>query len=774
VTDEELAGQPGAVATRAEDEADSAAAEPVFSPKDFRLNLGARLAVADEPLTSVAAHLGVVADEPLPNLDSPAIRKLTWEHVVPDRPESSAPSAATLAPLPPPRRVPPPPPQPVNKFEPPAAAVPPEADVEVFASEPVVVDDALDLVEVDQIDHEVVREETVDEVEAVEDEEVVIDDGAVIDEDEDEVDAVPVEADAVEADVVDDDIEAHELAAVVQTAAPAGQPEVNRLGSVPDLFDDDDDAPIELPPITPSGPIVASPVAPTPVYAPVLAETLYVPPPTRNPTSMIAAVAVDQGKKGKGKKGKPHSGRKQKRHLFRTFMTLVILFGLLAGGAFAAKKYLLHEPTWSAELKPLADEVAATRGLQFSEAVDVSPVPVADYAARLAGSAIDTSGQTLPTWRALGLVNGQLDLEAIGRQAMNDSPAFYDAATKTIYVSEDLQAQAHLYKFAIHRAMTMALLDQQYDWSGRAASATPAASFALRATVDADALAVANTLAAGDTPELLAAEQLAFAQGHGDVASTSPYAAHLAGRIGVALRPTIAAADAASLTALEQATPLNDDIFDARRPPAIVASPPGTQGMMFWYYVLASRIDDGQAWTAATRWLGDSLVTSTDATSQCVDAKIAAADPDGAASLLASFTAWAAAAPAESATVVVPIEGNQVSIRACDPGATLTAQLPAKVPVAFGGAGVEGALVAAARSAAGEAIVDANCLVTAARQRGVALASPADDAPVVAVGWEPAFVAANLDLGAGCVSAAPVAPAPTPTVAPAAPETPAP
>ena len=120
---------------------------------------------------------------------------------------------------------------------------------------------------------------------------------------------------------------------------------------------------------------------------------------------------------------------------------------------------------------------------------------------------------------------------------------------------------------------------------------------------------------------------------------------------------------------------------------------------MFWYYVLASRIDDGQAWSAAVRWTGDSMVTSTGAASQCVDAKVAAADPDGAAVLLAAFPSWAAAAPAESATTVVPIEGNQVAIRACDPGAAVTAQLPVKVPVAFGGAGVERALVQAAVSA---------------------------------------------------------------------------
>jgi hypothetical protein len=163
------------------------------------------------------------------------------------------------------------------------------------------------------------------------------------------------------------------------------------------------------------------------------------------------------------------------------------------------------------------------------------------------------------------------------------------------------------------------------------------------------------------------------------------------------------------------------------------------------------------------------MATSTNMNTQCVDAKIAAGDPDGAAVLLASFTSWASTAPAGSTTLVVPVEGNQISIRACDPGAAASAQLPARVPLAFGGAGAEGALVAAADSAAGDASVDGTCLITAARQRSVPLASPADEAPAIANGWQPPYVAANLDLGTGCVNAAAVAPAPVDAAAAPAP-----
>ena len=716
VTDEEQASQPGAVATRTDEEPETSAAEQVFTPKDFRLNLGARL-VPDE--------------EPLPNLDNPAIRTLTWEHVVPDRPASSTPSAATTVPLPPPSRVPPPlPPAPVTSLLPPGLVGPP-----------------LPVAALRDVEFEV-AEEFVDE-------ELAVEDQLAVDEDEflDEV----TDADEIEVDKdlgTDLDSEIDEVAVAVAAPHPVAEVpkqvvpevEVNRLSSVPELVDDD--SPIELPPITPSGPVVASPQS---LYTPVLAETLYIPPPQRAATTTVAVTVADR----RETRRKPRRRRK-KGHLLRTFMTLVVLFGLLGGGAFAAKKYLLHPVTWSAELKPLADGVATQRGLEFKSSVPVTAVPVADYATRLASSTIDITTDHAPVWRALGLLNGEFDLESIGRQAMNDSPAFYDPATKTIYVSDDLKAFEHLYRFALRRSLATALLDQQFGYGSRLSAKSPAAALGLRATIDGDALAVANALAVTDAPDQLAPEFLSFVEGHGNTTSPSQYAATITGRPGVVMRPTVAslANDPVSLATLEQATPSNDAVLDAGRLAPTAASAPSTQGMMFWYYVLARRIDDGQAWSAANRWTGDSMTVTTAALpSPCVDATFSAADAEGAAVVLAAFQTWAAAAPVESTTQVAPIDDTQIAIRACDPGAVLTAALPARVPVVFGGAGVERALVESAVSAARNTKVDAVCVVKAARARGGVLTSPADDAPVLSVGWQPAYVAANIDLAATCVAA---------------------
>ena len=289
-----MAIEPGAVATRPDDEPDgSPLAEPVFKPRDFRLNLQARLAEPAEPLT---------------DLDSPAIRKLTWEHVVPDRPASSAPSAATIVPLPPPRRVvPPAPPRPAKPLEPPAgdrrrrcptSRLAPQTMYRMRSS----------------LTRSLQLSTTIS----------------------------PTKISTPTRLPTSDRRRARRRRryrcatgrrrrgrCCGRTVEP--RPEVNRLALVPDLIDDD--SPIELPAITPSGPIVAHAQS---VYRPVLAETFYVPPPARPPTTTVAAMVADSKSSRRRAPGKP------KRHLFRSFVTLVVLFGLLAGGAFAAKKYLLQ------------------------------------------------------------------------------------------------------------------------------------------------------------------------------------------------------------------------------------------------------------------------------------------------------------------------------------------------------------------------------------------------------------------------------------------------
>lgn len=523
---------------------------------------------------------------------------------------------------------------------------------------------------------------------------------------------------------------------------PPPREEVNTLASVPDMVVDD--SLVQLPQITPSsGPVVASARS---VYTPVLPETLFAVSPRPTPPNMAAIVAESNA-------AWHRATRKQKRHFFRRFFSFVVLLGLLGGGAYAGKMYLQREPTWPADIKPLATDVANTRGLHFKASVAVTALQPDEYATRLATALVAATPDDAASWRAFGLLNGELDLQAIGRQAMEDAPAFYEPASKSVLVTADLVPFEHLYRFALRRALASALLDQRFDWSGRLQTASPASAFALRALIDADALNVANILAVQDAADQLTPERLSFIQANGAAPSPSQYAALIAGRSGAVLRTTVASMDASAVNAMEQNTPASDALFDAARPETALPAVPGTKGLMYWYYVLASRIDDTQAWAAAVHWTGDTVMASPSGTTQCFDAQVAAGDAAGAALMASAFQAWATAAPAESATTVT-IADTQVAIHACDPGSAATATTAPKVPVAFGGAAVERALVEAAVSAAAQAKVDGACLIAAARQRNIALASPADDAPVVAADWAPAYVTANLDLAAGCVAPA--------------------
>ena len=220
---------------------------------------------------------------------------------------------------------------------------------------------------------------------------------------------------------------------------------------------------------------------------------------------------------------------------------------------------------------------------------------------------------------------------------MNDSPAFYDPATKTIFVSDDLKAFEHLYRFALRRSLTTALLDQQFDWSSRLSSDIACGS--ARSSSD-------NRWRCAGCGQRTRCERRAgsagtrvprrFVQGHGDTISPSQYAATITGRAGVAMRPTMASLAMTpsrwqrSSRRHRAMTPCSMPVVPRRR----LCRPHPTQGMMFWYYVLASRIDDTQAWSAADS-LDERLVeTSAGTPSPCVDATFGAADADGAAVLL--------------------------------------------------------------------------------------------------------------------------------------------
>jgi hypothetical protein len=365
--------------------------------------------------------------------------------------------------------------------------------------------------------------------------------------------------------------------------------------------------------------------------------------------------------------------------------TLSLLAAGIAGGVYAVMTHVLA-PEWQEDVEGLAGAVAARRGLEWRHAVAVEVLPHDEYAVALAASSLGVPAgdpSALDSeWRAMGMAEGRLDLLAIGSAAVADQPASYDAAADTILQVDGISPE--LRAIALSRALTLALLDQHFDWSGGASRPQTGQTIATRALFDGDTAALQGdtTVAALTDPTLVAnvakaSDELAAlrAQPLATGAQVPPIAIGLVGASGDATSPlfheTITNLDR---TRLEQLPVTNDAaIFDAARGRDAQAVDLGvagakTAGMMYWYYALAGRIGSDGAWAAALHWNGDATHIERTSTSFCVRSTIATIDAAGQHALVEALDQWAALAPAAAQTVVEPVGDDRIEIASCDPG----------------------------------------------------------------------------------------------------------
>ena len=395
----------------------------------------------------------------------------------------------------------------------------------------------------------------------------------------------------------------------------------------------------------------------------------------------------------------------------------------------------------------MADHVAKARGLAFSDAVKVVDVPAASYATTLATSVLgitDANKVSLTAeWRSLGLLSGPLDLAAIGAAAVPDAPAFYDPASKSVMVRAGLVEPART--FAVQRGLAAALLDQHFHWSTVAAGHSAGAAGS-RALFDGDALHTAwNAM----TPADVDGVQPLLDALRPDAGSPSPWASAMIGRPGLSLAHLDRSGAGDALAQAESAKIVSDrGIYDLMQDVAValplaVKDPTATRGMMYWYYVLAARVDSTTAWNAALHWTGDSVTTTSDGGAGCVTATVFGGDAGGADALQQAFAAWAAASPADMHAHSA-VDGNKVNLGACDLGETVSAVVA--TPVSLGGAVLEADAVNAATRLAEVAPTAAQvaCLTGVARMKSAGFTSPADDVPLLipSAGWKSPYLAA--------------------------------
>jgi len=426
-------------------------------------------------------------------------------------------------------------------------------------------------------------------------------------------------------------------------------------------------APVDPTPAAPAAP-VAPAVQPVSAFAPVLQQgQAYAPKPSAAPVRHAYADLVAAAT--------PAAPRRKKRHVFRKLFSFLVFLGMVGGGLFAVKHFVLDRVKWAQDIAPLAQQVEAARGLSFDHDVPVVALPADDYALKVASDAVGLTGEaqtrTAATWRAFGVASGVLDRRAVGLAAMAELPVFYDPVDDTIYEVEGLDPA--LREFQMHRALALALLDQEFGWSGRIASASRSVQVGTRGLYDADALRIATSLLGTEERSAVNAAVFGMYGEYAIPASPAPYASASASRAGLALRPYFESLAEREVDAVLDGALVDDGrLLDLRRLLNPAASPTdSSQGMLFWYHALASRIDDDLAWNAALAWLGDDIVFEAPAAATCAVATLQVS-PTAAPLVQAAFDQWAAAAPAASATSVTQVQGAsgvvQFSVRACDPG----------------------------------------------------------------------------------------------------------
>jgi hypothetical protein len=388
----------------------------------------------------------------------------------------------------------------------------------------------------------------------------------------------------------------------------------------------------------------------------------YVPPPPA-PSPFVGTTPTPSRAANAGSRGK----RKKRRAGVKAFLVLLILGGVVAGALVYGRSYLFPDE-WDRDLVPIADDIEATVGVEFVDAVRVDELPAEEYDTRAAAAVFGTGWEAqLPVWRALGLAAGEATPTAFGPVLRSWSPGVYDPATGEVVLIEKLGGRAR--DAALTELLTAVLLDQVYEANLLVDSANPLVSRAVVAhqvelTADASTTAIEPVLDRTqlDTmPSPLAYELLARA----DLGAPAAAAGGL----------TLAADDASDLAQLPGAV---SDVLGAA-PASAAPARLGTGDIAtadstvptrdLWYLVFGAYLPADAAAAGAQAISAGSLTSATRGELTCAYATLSAADAAGAGVLQFVVNAWAQSAPVESAATVTTFEDGTVQLAACDPGA---------------------------------------------------------------------------------------------------------
>ncbi len=195
-----------------------------------------------------------------------------------------------------------------------------------------------------------------------------------------------------------------------------------------------------LTPISPAGPTI-----PLPANGPMVPPGVGVLPslPATNPLApppMVSSIATAPPEPTlHALKAAQLRNRRQQRK-GKMFGRMLLVFAVLAAllaTALTIGRPLLFPTDWDPSLTPIVDEVQQSVGVEFERTIPVVVQPAEAYAADLLAATIGTDWvDAVPTWRALGLAEGDVTAESVGAVLAERRVAFYDPVSGMIHQLE--------------------------------------------------------------------------------------------------------------------------------------------------------------------------------------------------------------------------------------------------------------------------------------------------------------------------------------------------
>lgn len=365
---------------------------------------------------------------------------------------------------------------------------------------------------------------------------------------------------------------------------------------------------------------------------------------------------------------------------------------------------------WDERVAPIAEWVADERELDFEHPVEVRFLPEDEYLDAATEEQEGGSGQDdeeaeeeVELLRALGLVTGEVDLEAAGDDLAGEGTlAFYSPEEEVVYVKGEELTPA--VRVTVAHELTHVLQDQHFaidrfdreegsDDEGSededASSEDDELAVGLRAVVEGDAQRIEAAYAEEeldrDEQEEYATESEEDADGGEEAVADVPpvlvavfSAAYALGEgYVVSLGLENAAIDAALEEPPTEQELLDPAVRDTPRAEEVEVEAPevpegaeevdsDTFGPLTWYLLLASRGDPIDALAVVDGWGGDAFASYREGDQTCIDVTVAGDDAEATAAFQGALDAWAAQHPGGSATVEA--SGDAVTLHSCDPG----------------------------------------------------------------------------------------------------------